>query len=422
MKNSLSVIVAIVGGLIAGAFIGQRFAATHRESRLVEPRGNDRVSEPARRTIAAAAVEKHDLRSLQRWHLQQQSGGLEICGQIERMDSAAIRDLMTSLIAATRQPDPPDVSAILEAAARELFHREGDKAIDWANSLDPAAGRAVLLEQMIRTAAGPSPEIALPWIGRYHKEFGKGLSNEFGRAAIVGATARGAEDLIRLKELYGDGLRGCEFPSGPFADGFDFHLLVTKLPRASGIQEAIQSWAARDKDAAWSGIKENMAADGRIAVYQFGAVFSGVAIAEGDRQAARWAASKLDELPPELRDRAVSSMLEHELGQSAAYESVMAELPRESDRVALAASVVSPFGNTAAGLGALKALGSESLQVDALIGSAKVYSRAASNTDRVDSKAILDFFTATMDQLKLSPASRETVNTVLHTPQDPYPN
>ena len=130
---------------------------------------------------------------------------------------------------------------------------------------------------------------------------------------------------------------------------------------------------------------------------------------------------KLDEIPQELRDRAVSSMLEHEMGQSAAFASVMAELPRESDRVALAASVVSPFGNTAAALGALQNLGSEALQVQALTGSAKVYSRIASDTDRADSKGILDFFANTMEQLKLPPASRETVNSVLHTPQYPYP-
>lgn len=422
MKSILLAIMVALGGLFAGVFIGHRMAAANSPSGLAELRKSDRVTESARRATAGASVEKHDLRTLRRWCLQQESGGLEITGQIERMDTSAIRELMTGLVAATQQPDPPDVRGILDAAAKELFHREGDKALDWANSLDPVAGRAVLLDQMIRTSAGPSPEIALPWIARYHKEFGEGLSNDFGRAAIVGATARGAEDLIRLKELYGDELRGCEFPSGPFPEGFDFHLLVTKLPRASGIQEAIQYWAATDKDAAWAGIRENIAAGGKAAVHQFGSVFSGVAVVEGDRQAAKWAVSKLDELPPELRDRAVSSMLEHELGQSAAYREVMAELPRESDRVALTASLISPGGNSAASIGALQTLGSEALQVQALAASAKSFSRIIGETQNPYSKTALDYFAATVDQLKLSEASRETINTVLHTPKDPYPH
>ncbi len=116
------------------------------------------------------------------------------------------------------------------------------------------------------------------------------------------------------------------------------------------------------------------------------------------------------------------SLLKGQLTQNSAHAAIMAELPRESDRVALAASVVSPFANDAAAIGVLQTLDSQLLQVQALVSSAKVYSRAASNSGSAESKKIHDHYSTLMDQLDLSPASRESVNTVLWTPQDPYPD
>lgn len=371
-------------------------------------------------------VEKHDLASLLRWRLDRASGGPEITGQIERMSSSAIRDFMTELVAVQQQNaanQQTDIREVLQAAAKELFHREGEQAVQWANSLDPPALRLVVLTRLIAAAAYESPEVAKPWIARSNEEFGKGWgAPEFPFALIRGATGRGAEDLIRLRELYGEELaRLHQFPNGPFADGFDFQLLITKLPFESGLQRAVEYWVAKDKEAAWSTVQEKIRTDGNLAAHYFGSVFTGIAAVEGDRNAAKWVASKLDDIPPELRDRAVSSLLTGQLTQNSAHAAIMAEFPRESDRVALAASLVSISGNKEAAIGALQTLGSESLQVQALVSSAKAYSRAASDTGSGYSKQILEHFSTTMDRLHLSPASREAVNAVLQTPQDPYP-
>lgn len=414
-----------LAGLLAGWYGGVRISSAGHGLVASAPAANsgrrDRTEAASQRSNETARGDGHDLKSLRRWHLQQKSGGLETISQLERMDTAAIRDLMTGLVAAQKDDRATDFGEILAAAAGELFRREGEEALEWANRLDPSAGRTLLIDQMIRAAAGQSPEIALPWIGRYHQEFGKGLSNEFGRAAIIGATARGAEDLLRLKELYGDELRGCQFPIGPYPDGFDFHLLVAKLPFSSDLRPTLACWTARDRDAAWAGIKEVIERDRNLAAGYFGSLFTGIAATEGDRKAARWVAAKLDEVPPDLRERAIASILTDQLLENASYESVMAGLPRESDRVALAGSLVSPGGNSPAALGALKLLGSEALQTDALASAAVGFSRMVADTGNPNSRMVLDYFDGLMNQLKLSPASREKITTTLHTPRDPYP-
>ncbi|MES2440906.1 MAG: hypothetical protein V4584_17705 [Verrucomicrobiota bacterium] len=421
----MSATLLVLAGFLLGDFCGHRMALirepSSRSGRV--PGKQPEAAHGGDRGHPSSAAEKHDLRSLLRWHLQQESGGPELRDEIGRMDSAAIRDLMTGLVA-NQKEDPVDVSDILNAAAKELFHREGVKALEWADRLDAASGRPAILEQVIIAAAGGSPEFARPWIVRYHAEFGKNMFNVFSAAAIAGATARGADDLIRLHELYGNDLSDRRFPDGPLPDGFDFQLLMSELPHVYGVQQAVEYWAAKDRDAAWAGAKEAIGRDRIFGGSFLGSVFTGIAATDGDQKAARWIAAKLDEIPPDRRDRAISCLLTGQLTQNAAYEAVLAELPRDSDRVALVASLVSPgpHGNSATGLGALRALGSEALQAEALVGSAKVYSRMASDPQQRESQQIRDYFSNTMDQLGLSAASRERVDAVLSTPQDPYPN
>lgn len=338
------------------------------------------------------------------------------------MDSAGLRDLMTVLVAVRTEVETPEIRMILSAAAAELFRRDGEKALDWANGLEPASGRQTLLNQMIIAAATELPGTAKPWISRYNTEFGESIYHEFAWAAVTGATSRGAEDLLRLKKLYGDGLNGCPFPTGPYPDGFDFRLLVTSLPFDPDLRASLACWTARDRDAAWVGIKEVIERDGNLSADYFGSLFTGIAATEGDGKAARWMASKLDELPPYLRERAISSILTSELRENASYESVMAELPVESDRITLAASLVSPGGNSRAAVGALRLLDAESAQADALARAAVGFSRMIADTGNPESGKVLEYFDGIMDDLNLSPVSRKKITTSLHTPRDPYPH
>lgn len=334
------------------------------------------------------------------------------------MDSAAIREMMTGLLAA-RQDGPLEAGLILVNAAEELFHRDGEKALEWADTLDPASGRHIILEQIIVAAVTTSPELAKHWIDRFEKEFGGADPfSPFPSAARTGATRRGAADLLQLREIMG---HNTVAPMGPLPADFDFHLLFSQATNLSSLGATMEYWTAKDRESAWAGVREIMTKDADKGVDFFGSAFTGIAAVEGERNAARWISGKLDELPPELRERAVSSLLTNELTQNAGYETLMAEFPHDADRVVLAASIVNPFANPIAGTNVLRSLGSESLQVEALVRSAKTFSRVASDPTEPSSGGIHSYFHKTMDQLNLSPSSREKITAVLNAPQDPYP-
>ncbi len=414
MRNFSLACLVIAAGWLIGDFFGGWLAVTSKRS-SVEISVPTRRGNRKRQAISTSTTEGHDLGSLLRWHRQQASGGLELRNEIGRMDSAAIRDLMTRLV--TQNEALVDIRDVLTVAASELFHREGVKSLEWADGLASTNGRADVLEQLIGAAASEDPKFAQPWIVRFQAEFGNGMYNSFFRAAISGATARGAEDLIRLHEIYGDELRGLRFPNVNLPNGFDFHRLLTGLPDSMQLDHAVEYWAAKDRDAAWAGMMEITGRNQLAGANYLGSVFSGIAAVEGDQKAVRWIVGKLDEIPPDFRDRAISTLLTNQLVGNVGYEMVMPELPRDSDRVALAASIASPFGNPLAAVEALRFLGSASLQADALVASAKVYGRAASDTQRPDLQKIHDYFSDTMDELGLSAANREKVNATLINPK-----
>ncbi|GAA5116270.1 hypothetical protein JIN84_19280 [Luteolibacter yonseiensis] len=419
MRKSISLPVLACAGFITGYWSGDHLTTLSgiASKPALLPSASARPNEQTPHHLTEPPQEKHNLAALLRWRSQRADGDPGIRNEIGRMDSSTIREMMTGVLAA-QQDGPMEVRLILDAAAKELFHREGEKALEWADSLDPASGRRAILEHVVVAAVSASPEMGKQWIDRYEKEFGKDRFSPFPSAAATGATRRGAADLLQLRIIMGTGSTA---PMGPIPNDFDFHLLITESPNLASLGQAMEYWTAKDRENAWAAVREIMVKDANKGVNFFGSAFTGIASIEGERQAARWISGKLDELPPDLRERAVSSLLTNELTQNATYETLMAEFPHDADRVALAASIVNPFANPTAGSNVLKSLGSESLQVQALVRSAKTFSRVASDPDDPSARDIHTYFGKTMDQLDLGPASREKVDTVLNTPQDPDP-
>lgn len=420
MMKSISLLMLACAGFIIGSWLGHHLKTAHRISSgtVSEQSGSFQANERTPRSITEIPQEKHDLTAILRWYSQRSDGDPEIQNEIGRMDSATIRETVTRLFAA-QQYEPMDVHLILKAAAEELFQRDGEKALEWADSLDAESGRRVILERFITAAVESSPAIAKSWIGRYEGEFGTDPFSPLPSAARTGATGRGAADLLQLSKILGNN-QSTE-PMGRLPDDFDFHLLISQSENLGPLGAAMEYWTAKDRESAWAGVREVMDKDATKGVDFFGSVFTGIVATEGEKKAARWISTKLDELPPDLRERAVSSLLTNQPTQNAAYSTIMAEFPHDADRVALAASVVNPFSNPTAGSNALQSLGSESLQLEALVRSAKTFSRVASDHDDPSSREILSYFGKTMDGLNLGPASREKVNSVLNTLQDPYP-
>lgn len=412
MKKLLLVTTFLVAGFLAGIFAQRGLAPQTGERDGGTPAAAAAKTSP--RDEAAAmhaggkkgAGEKHDLASLLRWRQMQDIGHAEQLREIERMEDTELKGLLTDFAARMTEAgeDKPALYAVIGMAAKELYKREGEAALAWAGSQED--GRPMLLSALTSAAAYEDPVLALPWIERYQAEFGKDQFNTMVHEAVKGATSRGAEDLLKLKELYGDRLRGVQFPGGTFPEGFDFARFVSGMKGDFRLQSTVQYWAATDKDAAWSGVKDSIA--GELDRLQFlGALFSGVAIMEGDKQAAEWLLPKLDEIPAYKRDQAIRALRNQASMTPASIHAIMPLLRDEGERMTLAKATITPFGGS--GLPALRCLASDDSREEALLGAAGDLSHYLKRLPPAEKKRTTDNFTTMMNELKFSDERRQRV-------------
>jgi hypothetical protein len=300
-----------------------------------------------------------------------------------------------------------------------LFRREGAQALAWAAALAADTEREPILAELVCLAGRESPELAMPWYEHFRGSLGRGWADRFASEAIIGATGRGAEDLIRLWEMFKGEFVGVGFPQGSFAEGFDFHRLLTALPQASGNFRVVSYWAGLDRDAAWAGVKELIDSQGVGAGY-FGSLVLGVAAVQGNREAAKWIGAKLADVPAGLRERAIQSFAQYpEMRQAENIKLIFEELPTESDRLTLAKRMISPYSSAAELEVAMDAVGSQAARVAAVVAVAATYQRALKDPTARFVYDIRDFFNSTMDQFQFSAEERAQVNAAL-TGDPPY--
>lgn len=363
----------------------------------------------------------HDLAALQLL-LKTKGPGPDYGPHMERLTAAELRDLLaelSALDAGATTGSPFHAVPAMAAAARELYHREGMAAVEWANSLPRKNGGMEIWREMILAAVVDAPESAEPWVARYQKEQMPGAWNPFIEAAVRAASAEGVDAILRLRDVFGDSLHQTECATGPVPDDFDFTRLVQEFRGAGRLDMPIHLWAGKDPEAAWSYLSKINTTDGGLVSRHFNSLFTGLSQTMGEKAAARWLVSRLGELPEYSRTRAVFSMLDSHDMRHEVVGPLMAELPGDADRVALAIGAITPYAGDEP-LKILQSLDSETVRVEAVIGAAKVFSRAANFPDHPEAKTITAYFTNLMDQLNLSSTDRERVQEVLRTPQDPF--
>lgn len=149
------------------------------------------------------------------------------------------------------------LAMLRSALTRELFKREGEKSLQWAEGLGPA-DREGILGGLINGLAEQDFVAALPWIDGFSEAYGQERAQWFSHRAIVGATQRGAAALLNLKKLYGARLAGAMIPQGGLPEDFDFGLYLAGSAR-QGQQfsqlNVMGLWAAKDREAAFQYIK-----------------------------------------------------------------------------------------------------------------------------------------------------------------------
>lgn len=369
--------------------------------------------------------EEHSLAALEQ-RLKRKAPGPDYRAHTERLPTPELRDLLVELQAlqsASAGVTPFYAFAAIRAAAQELYQREGLAAVEWADSLPRKSGQMVWRE-LILVAVVNDPKAAKPWVDKYQKEQEgsmAGVSNPFIKEAIRAASSQGVEALLRLKEIYGaDAMGRTALAEGQLPADFDFKRLLEEFRGSHGLGEPVHLWAARDPDTAWKALTELDTGDGEVLFRYSASIFDGMSQTAGEEAATRWLVPRLDALPGEFREKAIFSLLNSHDMRYQVVDSVMAGLPRDSDRVTLAMGMVTPFAGDAP-LEILQGLDSAPLRMEALLGSAKVFSRAASDPANPVSKMVNDYFTKLVGQLNLSPADRDRVLQTLGTPQDPFP-
>jgi hypothetical protein len=421
MKHPAILIALGMLGLGLGT-LGGRYAASSRFSgeksapTLAHP---DPTERPARAPASPAgkANKARNLTALLRFVEQPRAGILDLTRELERLEVAGLQQLIMDLQNAPIVQDddaaPMAGETLRRLALSELFRRQGERSLEWAAGVADATIRRSVLGQLLGLAAHDTPELAKPWIDRFCEQYGENRALWFASPVIIGATGRGAEDLVRVWELFKGDFGSYAFPQGDFPEDFDFRRFITALPNASGNPRAIAYWAALDRDAAWAGVKELIDTQG-IGASFFSSLFVGVTAVEGNREAAKWIAGKLDDLPDALRENAIRSLVQQpESRHAETVQILMAELTKESDRVTLASQMVSPYLNSAEGSVALEALGSQAARVAAVTAVAKTFRRTAQDATDPNSAKVRDFLEATMQQFQFTPAAREQVAAAL---------
>ena len=171
----------------------------------------------------------------------------------------------------------------------------------------------------------------------------------------------------------------------------------------------LQQWAAKDPEAAWLAVKDYSARHPMGSSY-FGALFVGMAVGGKEREAIRWLMPKLDELPQESRSSALGGLFSDSWNTRAAVADIMAEMPREDDRLAVAESLLDPYNAGSATLAALHALGSEKAQVRALVKSAESWRNMIKSPPDEMTRKSLRHYSTIAEELQLSPESRAEID------------
>lgn len=305
---------------------------------------------PARpgRPVPASSVPgtAHDLAALRRIAAGLSAGDAVESGQISRMSTPALREMITTLGASLSSgPVPDDFQARHEAirlAAAELYHRDGDAAHAWAESLSPESLREAVLRAVILAAARDQPLLAKSWLDRFQAEPGVKKVWDFHDVALRGAMERGnMEDIARLlsEPLSDSG----QFPTIDFPEGFDFAGLFGILEKKADPSGPFAHWALRDPDSAWAALKKRHSsgeyASGSLE-HLFPILFHATLLRDGTDEGVATAIARLGELSPEQRGRCLLEFRLERAGISVGAATALATRLPPADRLPLIASLL----------------------------------------------------------------------------------
>ncbi len=282
---------------------------------------------------------------------------------IERASTEELREMLLKISAEELRGRPYEAGLVkrrasLNAAAAELYRREGVVCLEWALELE----KADLSLAVMTAAAEKDPAVMKEWLVKFGGHWESWSGSSAVAAAERGAAMRNAEDLLAVETLFSGSLNS-DFAA--FADGFDFRAYLKGTQGPSGGEKAYRFWAAQDPEAAAQGLREGLGTNpynepGR----HFRPAMEGRAEMTSDTEAAEWICGIVNDLTGETRTGAIRGLAGRE-GATKQSLALMQHLPTDDDRVNFAAASLRGFSMDPA-TPLLEALPSQAMQAEAL--------------------------------------------------------
>ncbi|HEY1120990.1 MAG TPA: hypothetical protein VGE67_05300, partial [Haloferula sp.] len=307
MKTTHSIAV-VLAGAVAGFLFGRSgevAAAPSSEATVTHTTkarsATTKEKAPPPRTLAGLAE------SIRR------SGGLPegVVDDVERLPSDTLRERIVAL-AAIQVPGSTFLTpsekwyAGLDALARELFHREGEASLTWAESTGDPDLTAALLR-----AAAEDPALVKKWMAKFSPAWDPDRQEYwrvYSRLADI-ATSRGSEALLEVEALFPQSMAETALK---YPEDFDFAGYIAKTQWDKGRSLAVKAWASRDPDAVAALLKSGSVSiqDGFASL-----AMDGVAMAGDDASVVKWLDGWASALSEDTRKDVLGDLLRQETRQ-----------------------------------------------------------------------------------------------------------
>ncbi|MBX3743193.1 MAG: hypothetical protein KF712_19565 [Akkermansiaceae bacterium] len=348
MKPTIHAILALgllAGGLLLGRAIPAGSTAKSPTINAVDAASRHARQNPA--TVETGSGQRNLDAILARQRVDR-SPTAELQPEVERLSTAALKALaleQTASLASATQEERKAHELLRLMVLQALWKREGAGALEWAAGLPEKKERRVISHLLLEKALPDNPTAALPWMEKYHTEYGKAeTNNEFISIAMKGAVDRGADEVIRTFGMFSgvtliNPLFGSRYP-----DDFDFAKLHAALASKTDLREAISQWALVDPDAAWDAVKNQpKPTDDRSNPATL--LMKAVAAKEGEASGVKWIINKLSVLPSGERAEQMKRLDARVELSAEGVAIITGSLPQE-ERAAYVAELVRVSGAT----------------------------------------------------------------------------
>ena len=356
----------------------------------------------------------HRLSSLRALYRKSLKDPYDIGRQLERMDTATLKDLATFFALSLNGPyDGPSRDA-MEKILEEIFVRDGEKALEWvASSFSEESARAVWLG-ILPAVARTSPVLAKKWVDKNPE-----LESYAAAQSFFGAADKSADAVIEAGRIFGyEPFKNAIVPPGFYPENFDFGKLFAAMGGRFP-SDIFPRWTAENKEEAWAAVKQEfLSEEGYRGDTYLALAFKGACLSQGEQAGAAWIAGKLAELPSEKRDEAIRAVDQQGAASAEGISAVMQALPDKSDRITFARELVNPSKNLEKSLAALEHLSPED-QLQLVKESAEKYRTMDQGFKdgflivKVSTSTLHGFYEATARRLDFPEEDREQIREVL---------